>query len=123
MADINLKDFIVEAITQITDGIIESQKSNSEKGCIINPKTIQTIGTPETITYRLSPAGYNIGPVSILNFDLVIDANEKTDMGGGLKVRTGVIDVGGNTKVEGSNSINNKLTFSIPISFPSSEND
>jgi len=118
MAEINLKDFISEAITQITDGIIEAQKKNSNKGCIINPKTIQTIGAPENITYRLSVSNPNVGTVSILNFDLIIDVNEKTDKGGGLKVRAAVVEVGGAIKNEINNSVNNKLTFSIPVSFP-----
>jgi len=121
MAEINLKDFISEAITQITDGIIEAQKTNSGKGCIINPKTIQTMGTPETITYRLDSTNQNIGTVSILNFDLIIDANEKTDAGGGLKVRAAIVELGGGIKREETSTLNNKLSFSIPVSFPIAE--
>jgi hypothetical protein len=121
MAEINLKDFVSEAITQITDAIIEAQKNNSEKGCVINPKVIQTIGT-NNISYMLTPLRDNMGTVSILNFDLIIDASEKTDGGGGLKVRAGFLDIGGDIKREASGSLNNKLTFSIPVSFPLSEN-
>lgn len=121
MADINLKDFISDVITQITDGIIEAQKTNKEKGCIVNPSNIQTLGTPDSITYRIGSTGSNDGTVSILNFDLVIDVKEKTDKSGGLKVGAAVVGIEGAAKKEISNSQNNKLNFSIPVLFPISD--
>lgn len=117
MSEINLKDFIKEAITQITDGIIEAQTLNSSKGCIINPPEIQTIGTPESITYRIVNGG-NGGTISILSFDLAIAASEKLDGGAGLKVISGFLNVNGKIQKSDSNSVTNHLTFSIPVAFP-----
>ncbi|OOQ62163.1 hypothetical protein [Mucilaginibacter pedocola] len=118
MGSINLKDFISEAITQITEGIIQAQSLNADKGCIVNPKIIQTIGAPDGITYKIDSGGQNSGTVSVLKFDLIIDANEKSEIGGRLKVMAGVVGIGAGGKNEVNTSVNNKLTFAIPVMFP-----
>ena len=118
MTEINLKDFIKEAITQITDGIVAAQNENTDKGCIINPKMIQTIGTMGSVSYMLDQSGNNLGTTTILNFDLHIAGSDKNDGAGTLKVISGFLNVTGSLGKSENNSVSNRLTFSIPVSFP-----
>lgn len=114
----NIKDFIVEAITQISMGVKEMQSKESELGIIINPNL--QIGSNGKRYVPKKGSGHYPSEryIQDINFEIgVVVTNDQTG-GGGLGVSIPVLKIGANVDVKNSEENINKLSFSIPVCLP-----
>ncbi len=107
-----LKEFIKVAISDITEAIKDLQDS-LENGAIINP-TLSKSELDETILVN-----EEVRMIERLNFDVAVTASETTGVESsakaGIKILGANIGAGNSSKVENVS----RLTFSIPLVFPS----
>lgn len=109
-----LKDFIKGVLSEITDGIIESQKSLKEKGMIVSPSISD--GMKANVNGE-------IRTTTIVSFEvqLVETESDGTEFGGGFKIN--VLSAGASKKQGTSNSASSKVSFDIPVILPSEKVD
>ena len=117
----DIKDFIIEAITQISLGVKEMQNKEIELGIIVNPNL--QIGTNEK---RYVPNKdinhYGIkGYIQNINFEIGVIVTNEQNGGGGLGINVAAIKIGANGDVKNSEKNINKLSFSIPVCLPTTK--
>ena len=113
----DLKDFIKNTITSISEAILESQSELSEKGVMVNPEKVEIGKNGEKL---LRSDGWRY--VQNLDFDILVAAEEGEGAkgGAGLKV-AGVISIGGDLNESSKQQQANKIKFTLPVAFPTSE--
>lgn len=113
----NLKDFIKNTITSISEAIIESQSELSEIGVIVNPEKVEIGKNGEKL---LRSDGWRY--VQNLDFDILVAAEEGegANGGAGLKV-AGIISIGGDLSESSKHHQANKIKFTLPVAFPTNE--
>jgi len=113
----NLKDYIKRTITAISDAIIESQEELSNKGVIVNPEKVEVGKNGEKL---LRSDGWRY--VQNLEFDILVSAegDSGSSAGGGLKV-AGLLSIGADLKESTSQQHANKIKFTIPVAFATSD--
>lgn len=104
-----LKEFIRETISQITEGVIESQKEMKEKGFgVVNP--------PEVInTDYQGRRSHGISNPSFVEFEVSLTNAESSESKSGIGVLLGSINIGTGNKNESKDIALTKVKFSIPI--------
>ncbi|KPD24317.1 hypothetical protein [Idiomarina zobellii] len=115
-----LKDFIKEAIRDISEAIDESNTELYDLDVISNPSAV-SVDKREDIyghTYLNSDSDKTSRPVHLLKFDVAVSATKKDngEEGIGVKALGITLNKGGETSDELSNS--SRLKFSLPIAFP-----
>jgi len=112
----DLKDFIKNTISSISEAIIESQEELKDKGVIINPEKTEIGKTGDRL---LRSDGWRY--VQNLDFDVLISVEDKQgdDIGGGLKV-AGLLNIGGGISDESISKNHNRIKFSLPVAFSTS---
>lgn len=113
----DLKDFIKNTITSISEAVLESQNELSDKGVIVNPEKVEIGKNGEKL---LRSDGWRY--IQNLDFDILVAAEDGDDVkgGAGLKV-AGVISIGGDVNESSKNQTSNKIKFTIPVAFPTNE--
>lgn len=101
-----LKEFIKETLSQIVDGIVESQIVLKEKGALIAPEGYQFKGR--------GAVGNDFSAVEEINFEIAIGANSQNNGKAGLK--TPIIEVV--LDKSSKDEANNKVSFSVPLVYP-----
>ncbi len=101
-----LKDFIRETLTQIVDGIRDSQDVMKEKGALIVPEGYLFKGK--------GTVGDDFICVESIDFEVAIEAKESTDKKGGIKTPVIEVLIGKSANTGDYN----KVSFSIPIVYP-----
>ena len=101
-----LKEFIKEALSQIVDGIIESQTVLKEKGALVAPEGYQFKGK--------GAVGNDFAAVEDINFEIAIGAKSQKNGKAGLK--TPIIEVV--LDKSSKDEANNKVSFSVPLVYP-----
>lgn len=100
-----LKEYIKETLSQIVDGIIESQKMAEERGALIAPEGYQ---------FKGKGSFGDLVCVESVDFEVSIEVKEKTEAKGGIK--SSIIEVFAGKSDNQENC--NKVLFSIPIVYP-----
>lgn len=110
-----LKDFIKDTITDITDAVCELQ-AHLQNGAVVSPSYPNRIANATIIDPNNHKSNMLISKV---NFDVAITAGSNDSTNGGGKIGIHVLSVGmeGNSEQHKENV--SKITFSIPIAFPS----
>lgn len=105
-----LKDFIVSAITSLTEGVVEADKLIKDKGGMVNPGTHQKDGQVDTNF---------VHPRTTLNFDIAISASstKNGEAEGSAKIWVVEAKLGGGVKSK--NESVSRLTFSLDVVLPS----
>jgi hypothetical protein len=101
----DLKDFVADVISQITDGVIEA----------INRHDLKNIPGRVNPAFQ-GPGGeydYKRG-VQNIDFDISVTVSAKKEASGGFKVS--VLNLGGAKSHEDTTT--NKIKFTIPVSLP-----
>lgn len=115
-----LKDYISQTIEQISLGIIDAQKKNTELGIIVNPNI--TIGEGETFAIPKKPEHIIIQRrVTLLKMDISVTVNETEEDKIDGKIGVSFLSIGGNTTDTKSNINQNRIQFSIPVALPVSD--
>ncbi|WP_321331936.1 trypco2 family protein [uncultured Bacteroides sp.] len=104
----NLKDFIKEAIADISNAISELNSENESSGLIVNPCDF----TDYNNKGRYLNDGRNVHEIE---FNLSVSAGELVEKGGGIKIN--VLKAGINNEV--NNSEISTVKFSILVVYPS----
>ena len=104
-----LKDFIVSAITSITDGVAEADAKIKEKGGMVNPGTHQYDENVPTFVY----------PRTTLNFDIAISATQTKDGSAEATAKIWVVEAKLGGGVESKNESVSRLSFSVDVVLPS----
>ncbi|MXR68755.1 hypothetical protein GNT65_08735 [Shewanella sp. JBTF-M18] len=120
-----LKDFIKEAIKDISEAISESNSELSEIGAIVNPERVYTSGKDEELYgYMLKNEETDDfrRPVHSIEFDVAVSTLTKKDGKEGVGVNVVGISLGKDSKQADENNSSSRLQFSIPVAMPTGKN-
>ena len=108
-----LKEFVAEAITQITRGITQAQSELADEWVRINPKPAEGVNVISPMLYT-AENGAGVFP---LTFDVAVSAGDTSGNAGfGINVLGIGLDIkDGSTE---SRSTVSRVTFTIPIAYP-----
>jgi hypothetical protein len=110
----DLKDFIKNTISAISEAILESQEELSEKGVIVNPEKVE-IGKNGEKLLRSDGLRY----IQNLDFDILVAAEEGEGAKGGAALKVaGIISISGDMNESSKQQNSNKIKFTIPVAFP-----
>ncbi|WP_301345963.1 MULTISPECIES: hypothetical protein [Muribaculaceae] len=109
--NMELKEFIKTAIADVTNAISELQVE-LENGTIVNP----TLPTP--IANTTLPVDGENRQIERLDFDVAVTASDASQIDGGAKAGISVFGAKIGTKSSAEEQRVSRLTFSIPVVFP-----
>lgn len=108
-----LKTFISETLTQILEGVTESQSKASQTGGRIVPH----VQTPREGANLYGHTNDKL-PVIVVDFDVSVFAQEDTGTKGGIGIAIGVLALGSKGESNQQQNSTNKIKFQIPIALP-----
>ncbi|GLX80232.1 hypothetical protein tinsulaeT_35720 [Thalassotalea insulae] len=115
-----LKEFIKEAIKDISEAIDETNIELSELGVISNPSVVSVDDRDDIYghMYLNSDSDKTTRPVHLLKFDIAVSATKKDNGKEGIGVKA--LGISLNKNGENSEELNNssRLKFNLPIAFP-----
>ena len=111
-----LKEFIKTAISDITGAISELQDELAN-GAIVNPTL------PNPIANTTMVVNDEIRPIERLQFDVAVTASESSQIDGNAKAGISVFGAKIGTATSANEQSASRLTFSIPILYPSTHVD
>jgi hypothetical protein len=111
--NMELRDFIKETISQIIDGITESQEFAKSKKAVVNPFGMAG-GNKDGFGYL----GYTGEHASIVEFNVALTVNEELKGKASIGVLTGILGIGGQKETGTTNSSISNISFKIPIKLP-----
>jgi len=116
-----LKDFIKEAIKDVSEAISESNDELSEVGAIVNPKNVHPANKNEEVYGHLLKEDEGLDyrrPVHLINFDVAVSSSTKKDGKEGIGVNVVGIKLGKDGQTADEESMSSRLKFSIPVALP-----
>lgn len=109
----DLKDFIKNTISSISEAIIESQSDLKDKGIIVNPERTE-IGKGGEKLLRSDGWRY----VQNLDFDILVGVDDKKGTGGKGELKVaGIFSIGGGIDDENLTKNHNRIKFTVPVAF------
>ncbi len=110
-----LRDFIKKTLLEITEGVLDAQKTLIDKDCKVNPSTFAENG-------KAIKAGYqnNYRNVQIVKFNVGLSITENKESKSGIGVAS-IINAGVSSEKIASNEKVTSIEFEIPISLPNSK--
>ncbi len=115
-----LKDFVAQAIVQITEGVIEAQTTLHATGARDNARMRQLHPQGERKYASVGWAeGESGNPVLMVSFDVAVTASEETKTKGGIGVVTGILTLGSTGATDKGNSSASRIAFQVPLLLPS----
>lgn len=109
-----LKEFIKQSLTQISQGVKESQDELKEYDAIIAPG--KTLKNGEYYYVRNDSHGNQ--QVTEIKFKVGLTINESSGSKGGIGVISGIFNLGGKLESDNSNQSVNTIEFTVPIVLP-----
>ena len=116
-----LKDFIQESLVQIARGIIGAREELKDTNAHICPKNIRVNSEARKNYGRLGKDDKYDPVVELVEFDVVVSAEEGSEKNGKAGISVGSIGIGVGGKVQNNNSSESRIKFSIPMVFPTPE--
>ena len=114
-----LREFVAQALTQITEGVIEAQKNLHPTGARVNPLMRHLLPKGEKNYPALGWAeGEGGNPVLMVSFDVAVTASEGTKTKGGIGVVTGILSLGSSGATDSEHSSASRLVFQVPLLLP-----
>ena len=112
-----LKDFISDTIEQISLGILTASEKCNQYGVIINPNI--TIGSSGDYCIPKHPESVSMQRrVQMIDMNIAVTIVESEEGKVEGKIGVSFIGIGGDSKEGKSVSNENRVKFSIPICFP-----
>ena len=113
----NLKDFIKNTISSISEAIVESQNELKDKGIIVNPEKTEIGKNGEKL---LRSDGWRY--VQNLDFDILVGVDEKQGTGGNGELKVaGIFSIGVGINDENATISQNRIKFTVPVAFSTVE--
>ena len=106
-----LKNFIKQTLTEITNGVKEAQEEIKDTGAYINPEGFhrgENLQSGYSGEYR---------HVQKVKMSIGVNVVENSEIKGGVGIIS-VFSLGINSKVSDVNTVTNRIEFEIPISLP-----
>jgi hypothetical protein len=112
-----LKEFISESLSQISEAISDARKKTKVNDCIVNPYITEKF---DNINQNSDYVGYAKGErlIQAVKFDIAVTVEKGQERKGEIKVAASAISagiMGGKKKSENTVS---RLYFTVPISLP-----
>jgi hypothetical protein len=122
----DLKDFIKEAIKDISEAISECNDELKEVGTIANPKDVAAVNAQKTdnIYGYMLKANENSDyrrPVHLITFDVAVSSTKKQDGKEGIGVNVVGIKLGKDNNKTDEDSTSSRLKFAIPVALPAGQ--
>lgn len=106
----DLKDFVSQALIQITEGVSDAQKVVQEKGGFVNPAVRQAeTGQPMHDGRVIQSVDFNVA--------VTVTEDSSCSGGGKLSVAT-VFKANAETASSEKNSTTSKISFKVPLAVP-----
>jgi len=120
---VDLKDFIKEAIKDVSHAIDESNSELADVGTIVNPKNVHPYPSSqnEEIYGHLLNKAENQDyrrPVHLVNFNIAVSSTTKKDGKEGIGVNVVGIKLGKGGGQADENTMSSRLQFSLPVALP-----
>lgn len=112
-----LKDFVKETLIQIVQGISEAQDALADTDCAINP--CETKNGDYATAYIKNKSRI----VQDVDFNIALTSSTNSENKTGVGVLLGSIGLGGNQTSTDGNTSNTNISFSVPVVFPSVDNN
>ncbi len=111
-----LKEFVKEALSQISAGVEAAQLEVRESGGFVNPAHRVDSNNSNESHFGVLSSGQNI---FLVDFDVSVTVVEEqdSDASGKLQVAS-LLKVGGGIESSSSNSATNRVSFKIPLGLP-----
>lgn len=107
-----LKEFIKNSITSISEAILESQTELKEKGVLVNPEKFEVTSKG---TKQLTTSG-SYRQVQTLKFDVLVGVESENEGKGGSKIAVAqILEIGGSKTKKKINENQSRISFEIPI--------
>lgn len=115
-----LKDFIKNTISSISEAILESQEELQSKGVLINPENYEVA---ENGIKRFSVLKRkNNRHLQTLEFDVVVGVETESETKGGGRIKVvEILNFGSEKSKTQVNANQNRIKFEIPIAFATVE--
>jgi hypothetical protein len=112
-----LKEFITETISAITDATIELQKKYDATDVLIYPPS----DGPGSKTYQEASAAHTYRHVKDVEFDVALTVGTATEGGGKAGIKVMSLDIGAGGGVAKSSEQISRVHFSIPLALTHKE--
>ena len=123
----DLKDFVKESIVQIAKGIEEANTELSDLDAMVNPRYVRSHSDSSQPYGRTKERDSNFkNPdsrvIEKVEFDVAVVAESGQQGSAGAKLSIASIGIGTEGKKESSNKSESRIKFSIPVVYPSYDN-
>ena len=115
-----LKDFIKNTISSISEAILESQEELKSKGVLINPESYEVTqnGIKRFSVLKIE----NNRHLQTLEFDVLVGVESETGVKGGGRIKVAeILNIGADKSKTEINANQNRIKFDIPIAFSTVE--
>lgn len=109
-----LKEFISNALIDISQGIRDAQRESKDSGAIINPHI--NSGASELSKHGLIWTSGT--PAHLIKFDLAVTVTEGSGTKGGIGIVAGAINLGSSGQSNSESMVVSRIQFSIPVIYP-----
>lgn len=110
-----LKEFVSETIVQITQGILDAQEQTKSTGILISPP----LRTEKDGQYEINRRDKMNYILQTLHFDVSLSVESTTTGGGQGKASIAVFSASLGGKKESKDTNTSRISFDIPICWPS----
>ena len=111
----DLKDFVKEALVQITEGVKESQEIIREHGGYANPATGTSSSNIDAHIGNLKDGQ----SIYLVDFDISVSVTESTGINGSSKLTVAsLFNLGAGVESSDSNSTLSRIAFKVPLALP-----
>lgn len=107
----DLKEFVCEVLTQITEGVVESQKKCGNMGCRVNPEYKESGGRSPMHTQ-------DYAPVTEVKFKVGLSSANSDGGKGGFSVSFAGLNIEASRGSNGNYSSVTSVEFSVPVALP-----
>jgi hypothetical protein len=117
-----LQEFIKESLVQIATGITDANKELTLIGGCVNPSGLRpSVEGVNAYGSMNKENRYKSAVVEVVRFDVAVVAGTESGAEGGLRVGCANLGVGGELNQTNSETSESRLTFKIPMVYPTGE--
>lgn len=114
-----LKEFIKQSITQISEALIETNDELQAKGVVVNPGGVQVNSDTSQAYGRTSILSKHQNEVvQKIDFDIAVTVQDEQKAGAGAKISVLSLKLGADGSVNYSNKSESRIKFIVPIIYP-----
>ena len=112
----DLKEFVAQTLTQIVEGVKDSQTKTAEMGGEVNPHLNTTHAELGKQGFLWAGGRY----AQVVQFDVALTVVEGTGTKGGIGVFAGAVTLGSSGQSKSESSSVSRVKFSVPLVLPKS---